>query len=423
MTFWWRYRRLTCVGQGSGGAVYRARHRWTRKVVALKELALGVGESAHRRRRLRREARALAALEHPGIVRLVGIEERGARMALAMEFVDGATLARLLEAGPLPLEAAVYVARCLLSALDYAHARGVVHRDASPRNVLLARDGAIKLADFGIARLVGSTRTAGVSAGTVPYMAPEQILGAEVDGRADLFAVGVLLYALITGEAPFAAVTVQEMEARILSGRMPLEGRVPSALAPAITGLLALERERRTATASEALAALPDDERGCEELTELLDARVPVRAPGRRLMPWALAAGAVGLAVGLYASQGASDTTMEPSRVEEQPAEQIMEIALPVELEPEVRADEPASMDIATVEEPVANAKKARRKPKKRRIRPEKVEKPAVDAAVRNNDDRPDWVKTSARRPPWKPMFQAVRHDVDGQSEPEKDEP
>jgi len=199
---------LELIGQGGMGVVYRARHVGLEREVALKILTAELSRDPRFSERFQREARALAKLDHSGIVRVHDFGRAGGRGYLVMEFVEGDSLRRYLESGPLAPGVAVEIAVQLARALEYAHACGVIHRDIKPENVLIDGAGRARLADFGLAKLrgdgweVGRTET-GLALGTPQYMAPEQLTRpGEVDSRADVYALGVLLYELLTGQLP-----------------------------------------------------------------------------------------------------------------------------------------------------------------------------------------------------------------------------
>src|SRR5262245_47344645 len=190
---------LAPLGAGGMGEVYRARDTRLDRTVAIKLLPSELADAPGRRvDRFRAEARAIARITHPNICTLHDLVEDGSTMFLVMEYVDGTTLARRLEDGPLPLPLALRTAIQVIDALDHAHRHGVVHRDLTPGNIMLTRDG-VKLLDFGLAKLkeddqqawVDVTHSArltevGTLVGTVPYMAPEQIEGHDVEARADI---------------------------------------------------------------------------------------------------------------------------------------------------------------------------------------------------------------------------------------------
>src|SRR5277367_2265456 len=214
-----RYEILSELGRGAMGIVYKARDPKINRVVAVKTISLA-GQSPEEeleyRERFFREAEAAGRLSHPGIVTIfdVGEELETRSPYIVMEFVGGQTLDSLLarDDHKLPVETALRLALELAEALDCAHGQGVVHRDLKPANILLTKDGHAKIADFGVAKLNLANQTlAGRALGTPAYMSPEQLNGEAVDGRSDLFSLGVVLYTALTGYRPFqgnSAVTV-----------------------------------------------------------------------------------------------------------------------------------------------------------------------------------------------------------------------
>lgn len=197
------------LGRGGMGIVYLAEDVRLGRTVALKALAPGVADDPQRRERLRREARAAAALSHPGIAVVYALEEIDGNLLIAAEHIKGRTLRAELDEGPLGPKAAVDTAIDIVRALCAAHDARVVHRDLKPENILRTEDGHVKILDFGIAYVADEALThltrAGSVLGTPAYMAPEQILGSDVDFRADIYAVGVLLVEMATGAHPFAS--------------------------------------------------------------------------------------------------------------------------------------------------------------------------------------------------------------------------
>ncbi|MFY9845507.1 MAG: protein kinase [Terriglobales bacterium] len=214
-----RYEILAELGRGAMGVVYKARDPKINRAVAIKTISL-VGqppeEELEFRERFVREAEAAGRLSHPGIVTIfdVGEEPDTHHPYIVMEYVGGQSLDRLLlrEDHKLPVARALQLALELAEALDCAHGQGVVHRDLKPANILMTEDGHAKIADFGVAKLNLSNQTlAGLAIGTPAYMSPEQLNGEAVDGRSDLFSLGVILYTLVTGHRPFqgnSAITV-----------------------------------------------------------------------------------------------------------------------------------------------------------------------------------------------------------------------
>ncbi|HJQ98049.1 MAG TPA: AAA family ATPase [Candidatus Polarisedimenticolaceae bacterium] len=253
-----RYRLESEVGRGAMGVVFRATDLTLRREVAVKALPEAAG-SSEARERLLREARAAAALNHPRIVSVHDVGEHYGMPFFVMELIEGESLG---QAKPKETAEIVGIARQILEALDHAHRHAIVHRDLKPENVLLA-GGKVKLADLGLAASPsGSQRITGKGAivGTASYMAPEQALGQTVDGRADLYALGVMLYELTTGRLPFVgdhplAVVSQHVHAPVVPPRA-----ICSSISPAVDAvilkLLAKDPAHRFATASDASAAL-----------------------------------------------------------------------------------------------------------------------------------------------------------------------
>ena len=225
------YEIVAPLGAGGMGEVYRARDSRLGREVAIKVLPEAVAAHADRLARFEREARTVAALNHPNIVTLYAIEQENGIRFLAMELVEGQSLDRLVVSGGLPLVRVLELAVPLADALAAAHERGVVHRDLKPANVMVTREGRVKVLDFGLAKseLAGpatdATQAATVAApisavgqvvGTVPYMAPEQVRGEAADARTDLFSLGILLYELLTGRRPFGGATTADVSSAIL---------------------------------------------------------------------------------------------------------------------------------------------------------------------------------------------------------------
>lgn len=198
------------IGAGGMGVVYEAKDTRLGRVVALKALAPQFTHDPSRRERLKREAQATAGLNHPGIATVFALEQIDSEMYLVTEFVPGETLRDQLARGPLPLHRVLDVGVAVARALAAAHDHGVIHRDLKPENVMAVPGGGVKILDFGLARLRNQTSAGpaltgdGTILGTPAYMSPEQIRGQAVEGRSDVFALGVLLFELATGRHPFA---------------------------------------------------------------------------------------------------------------------------------------------------------------------------------------------------------------------------
>jgi serine/threonine-protein kinase len=209
------YELLDVLGKGGMGVVYRARQTALNRLVAVKMIQPEVYAGPAERARFRTEAEAAAGLQHPNIVQVYEVGEHDGRPFLALEYVDGGSLADRLGGTPLPARAAAELVETLARAIHYAHERGVVHRDLKPANVLLTAGGTAKVADFGLAKRLegeaGQTRT-GAVLGTPNYMAPEQAAGRvkEIGPAADVYGLGAILYELLTGRPPFQGTTLLE---------------------------------------------------------------------------------------------------------------------------------------------------------------------------------------------------------------------
>jgi len=227
------YEILAPLGAGGMGEVYRAKDQRLGREIAIKVLPDGVATDSELLARFEREARTVAGLNHPNIVTLFSVEDQEGVRFLTMELVEGQTLSTLVAPGGLPLARLLELAIPLTDALVAAHEKGVIHRDLKPGNVMVTREGRVKVLDFGLAKMMASHMpdTDGASlavtadrsisgdghvVGTVPYMAPEQLLGEAVDARADLFSLGILLYELATGRRPFTGNSSIEVSSSIL---------------------------------------------------------------------------------------------------------------------------------------------------------------------------------------------------------------
>ncbi len=261
------------VGAGGMGEVYKAHDTRLDRHVAIKVLSRDAATDPRRRARFAHEARAIARLSHPRICALHEMGRQDGIDFLVMSYLEGETLAARLRKGPMPMTQALRTAVEIADALATAHAHGVVHRDLKPANVMLTPSGA-QLLDFGLARLRApagsslssatrsfpSNETAGLIVGTLPYMAPEQLEGHEVDARADIFAFGAVLYEMITGRMAFAATSQASVISAILSTNPPavavLQPLTPPALDQVIKNCLAKDRNDRWASAHDLLLQL-----------------------------------------------------------------------------------------------------------------------------------------------------------------------
>ncbi len=307
-----RYEIVEELGRGAMGVVYLAQDPALGRLVAVKALASRLaGDRDEAGAAFLREARAVGGLSHPGIV-TVHDAAGGERPFLAMEYVQGTDLKELLRPGrPLPDDFVLKVTEQVAAALDYAHARGVVHRDIKPGNILITAHETVKLTDFGIASAPTVAEPA-ERLGTPHYVAPEQLRGAAVDGRADVFALGVVLYEMLTGKRPFDHPDLKEVVRRLANEPFTPPAEHGVALSPAILKLLGRALAKapadRPATAGALARALRAAFEGRQDaatrdLSDLLpDPPPPVAQPVRRRRPllWA----AVGVAVLLAAASG-----------------------------------------------------------------------------------------------------------------------
>jgi eukaryotic-like serine/threonine-protein kinase len=264
-----KFRLLAHAGQGGMGTVWKAEDAELGRTVALKFLPEQVAQSADARGRFLRGARAAGRLSHPGVATVFESGELEGRLFIAIEWVDGETISDLASRGPMPTADAVRIARDSALALAHAHAHGVLHRDVSGRNIMVARDGRVVILDFGLALRDGTSRITSSSAtvGTMPYLAPEVILGSESSAQSDLYGLGVVFYEMLTGTLPFRgerpeavlyAVVNEPLEA--CSKRCP---DVPSEVEAIVARTLARDPAARFSGAEEfakALAALDSAE-------------------------------------------------------------------------------------------------------------------------------------------------------------------
>jgi serine/threonine-protein kinase len=274
-----RYRIRGLIGQGGAGAVYEAEHVATGDTLAIKVLLPGLDDAARVAERFRREAKAASLLDHPNIVEVLDLVCEGDALYLVMERIHGRSVGDLIEAGEPTARRTLVIARQVLEALAHAHARGMIHRDIKPDNLMLVTVGEpgrayerVKLLDFGLVKLIGDaagevgteklTQT-GLVFGTPAYMAPEQALGRVVDGRADLYSLGVVLFEMLTGRPPFRSpdvLTLMRMQtgapAPTLSSVAPGRPWCTPALEQLVGRALMKRPDARFASAAEMIVAL-----------------------------------------------------------------------------------------------------------------------------------------------------------------------
>jgi serine/threonine-protein kinase len=255
------YRIIEPLGRGGMASVYRAYEAALDRYIALKVLP---GEFLHDEsfgERFRREAKVVARLEHPNIIPIHAFGIEGGIPWMAMRLISGGTLSSLLRSGRLTHERIITILRGTANALDYAHGKGVVHRDVKPQNILLDEAERVYLADFGIAKMVegtGALTQTGMITGTPQYMAPEQGTGQPVDQRADIYALGVVAFEMLTGRVPFAADTPVAVLMKHMTEPIPIPSAsdVPEPLARALLKCLAKRPEDRWPTAGAFAGAL-----------------------------------------------------------------------------------------------------------------------------------------------------------------------
>jgi Tol biopolymer transport system component len=257
------YEIIAAIGSGGMGEVYRARDAKLGRDVAVKVLPSQFAADTDRMARFQREAQVLAALNHPHIASIYGLEDAGEIRALIMELVDGPTLDYRIAQGPVPLEEALTIARQIAEALETAHDKGIVHRDLKPANIKLTGEGSVKVLDFGLAKamegdsisgdaansptLTLAATRAGVILGTAAYMSPEQAKGKTVDRRADIWAFGVVLMEMLTGRKMYSGETTPETLAAVIM-KEPVFEALPASTPAAIRRLLrrCLTKDPRT---------------------------------------------------------------------------------------------------------------------------------------------------------------------------------
>ena len=313
------YQILEKLGGGGMGVVYRARDLKLDRFAALKFLPSHFGTDEEKKERFLHEAKAASALDHPHIGTIYEIDEtEDGQLFIAMAFYDGETLKKKIARGPLPMESAVDIALQVTQGLAKVHEQGIVHRDIKPANLMLTRDGAVKIVDFGLAKLAGGTRITktGTTMGTVAYMSPEQALGESADHRTDLWSTGVVLYEMVTGQLPFKGDHEQAVIHSILN-REPepmttLRSEVPAELELAVRKALAKKLRDRYQHADEMGGDLILLAREQESVVTVQRPSAPALSPVRRSYGYA----AVALAVLLFAAGIAFLRGRETRRIE-----------------------------------------------------------------------------------------------------------
>lgn len=297
------YRILEKLGEGGMGIVYKAEDTKLRRPVALKVLPRQAVITEEDKTRFAREAQAAASLSHPNVAMIHEFDEvddptTGGKIAfIAMEYVDGETVKKRIQERPLPINEAIDIAIAVAEGLAKAHEKGVIHRDMKSENVMISRDGVVKIMDFGLAEIAGRTRVTkeGMTVGTAAYMSPEQALGEKLDQRTDIWSLGVVLYEMITGRLPFPGDYEQAIVYRIMNEEpepiTSLRSNVPMELERIVKKALGKAPDSRYQHADELLVdlkALKKDRESATKLPLSLTKPAPKRLTWRTALPIAV---------------------------------------------------------------------------------------------------------------------------------------
>ncbi len=370
-----KYDIIKPLGKGAMGIVYLAKDSMLDREVALKVMVSNIADDPELKMRFEREAKAVARLSHPNVVNVfdLGYHTDGSPY-MAMELLRGDDLQKTMRQGPMPLDRKVSIIVQVLVGLAHAHQAGVVHRDIKPANIFIGNDGSVKIMDFGVARLTTASVTGtGAIVGTADYMSPEQVKGARVDGRSDLFSVGCMFYEMLTGKRPFHAENLMAIFFKITHDE-PNWNMIPSgpeydALTPILAKALAKDLDQRYENATQFALALRDylatygtsasaANRALEDLVDL-NAPTGTPAPLEDLLDGAsgtegtvdLSKGAAATRVGAAAtiagrpgtSPTLSGTKLGATRVGGTKLQAPPKVAPPVRVEPKVAAEPPRS--------------------------------------------------------------------------------
>lgn len=327
-----RYEVFDEIGQGAMGTVHRARDPLIERTVAIKVVPIAQlqQEGADAESRFLREAQSAGRLSHPNIVTIYDVGEADGLAYIAMEYLPGVTLRDIMNRGPLPLDLALDTAAQMASALAFAHEHGVIHRDIKPANVVVTgRHGRVKLTDFGIAHLANSDRTqTGQMLGSPRYMSPEQAMGRDIDGRADIFSLGAVLYEMLTGHYAFDGESLATIVYRVIHDTPPAAEQLRPGLPTWLNELLACMLDKQ-----------PENRPDARTLVKTLHALsvapppplpVPVTPPQR--VPRLLAALAFGTPLGVLLLIGVGIILVDyflPAQPVDAPASQVSAPATP----------------------------------------------------------------------------------------------
>jgi len=307
------------IGAGGMGVVYRARDPRLGRDVAIKVLPSHVSENESRLDRFEQEARAASALNHPNVLSVFDVGTYEGAPYIVSELLEGETLASRMASGPIPVRKVVQYAMQMGKGLAAAHAKGIVHRDLKPANLFLTQDGGVKILDFGLAKLVESPLSgppasesptasrlteSGVILGTVGYMSPEQVRGERIDGRSDLFALGAILYEMLSGRPAFHRPTTAETMHEILKADPPAleDGKIPTTLTRLVEHCLEKDPDERFQSARDLVFDL-------ETLATLSGPTTAARAPSRKTRSLLVASASALLAVAFFAGREVGERT------------------------------------------------------------------------------------------------------------------
>ena len=331
------YRVTARLGAGGMGEVYRATDTKLRRGVALKVLPPAVASDPQRMARFEREAQLLAALNHPNIAAIYGLEDSGATRALVMELVEGPTLADRIAQGAIPFDEALPIARQIAEALEYAHERGIVHRDLKPANVKVKDDGSVRVLDFGLAKalsedptnsdiansptLTAAATKAGFILGTAAYMSPEQARGKAVDRRSDIWSFGAVLFEMLTGKLAFHGETISDTLAAVIRSEPDwtlLPASVPRSIRTLLLRCLHKDPRQRLQSIGEARIAIENALSGNDSATADSPPSASVHSGRAMKLSHVILASAIGvllLAGGFVLAKLTKSTTAQTLRV------------------------------------------------------------------------------------------------------------
>jgi len=300
------YKILEKLGEGGMGVVYLAEDTKLERKVAIKFLPRHIAGNSEERERFKIEAKAAAALNHPNIATIHAIEESGDDTFIVMEFIDGIELKDKIKSGPIPTKEAINIAIQIAEGLEAAHKKGIVHRDIKSQNIMITKDGKVKIMDFGLAKMKGGTQLTkvGSTVGTAAYMSPEQAKGEDVDNRTDIWSFGVVLYEIITGKLPFKGEYDQAVVYSIINDEPELSDNITPELNYIIKKAIAKEREDRYQNADGFLNDLTEikNELTAKSVTGEKTFQTKIKSSAQRKRKWVVPAAIIGFIIFLVAA-------------------------------------------------------------------------------------------------------------------------